>query len=177
MMSTISRFGTQDEMINELEDNIETKISIISIYKNNEDLEDYVMNVSENLGINFNSVSMSDYQLVQMDPILDQEMISTLMGSVGELDSSDSYVLKEYVCSIKDCSDGTYLESSIPSVNMEKNTIILSFESSRDSYLKFLDKILEDNKTMVLVSSSEAIDEENTNVYQMTLDIYSIKGW
>jgi hypothetical protein len=112
-----------------------------------------------------------------MDPILDENSLTMLVAVDESGTEISSYMLKDYVCSINDCIDGVYLESAIPTVSMERNSISISFASTKDSYKGFLDKILNDNKTMVLVDSNETIGEENTNEYQLTLIVYSIKGW
>jgi len=176
MMETISRYGTQDETINELKDNINEKLNTVSNYRTNEDLEDYVVLLADGLDVEVTDLTMSDFELVQMDPILDEDSLTMLVSADESETEISSYLLKDYVCSINDCTDGVYHESAIPTVSMEKNSISISFTTSEDSYKEFLNRILSDNKTMVLVDTSKTVNDDGEE-YQLMLDVYSIKGW
>jgi len=169
MISALSRYGVQDETIDQLSDNINERLDKVSNYQSNQDIEDYLILLSDGLNITFNDIYFTEYGLVEMNAILDE----SYMGDEEEI----GYQLKDYACNINDCSVDSYLEETVPLVTLEKKEVTMSFETSQESYLSYLDKINDDNKTMLIVQSSNSVNESGNDNFSIVLDIYSIKGW
>lgn len=162
--SYLTRYGLHDQRIEELNKEIDVKLEKMLPVMEHEDLTDYILNLVGS-DISVDSISISNYEVIALE--------AASSSFVVKLPAE--YTLKEYIYNREGLKDIVKYPESYPTVFVSESNVNLEFACSKAEYVSFLDRIIEENKSIYVKDVSSTVTNGSTQ-YRMTIQVLGVEG-
>lgn len=163
--SKVVRYGSNETVLNETKAKAEEQLQLLLPQKENDELQGYIVEIAKNNGLDIVGIQITGKEISPVAP----EIVSEEVPAEGE---KVTYTVKDSLNVVKGITEEVPSAPALYEVYLEENTVVVSFNSSKEQLQAFLDAIVNEGKAM----KATGFDLDKDGVYYVTISVYSTQG-